>query len=678
MATQPEDGRFESAVAEALSGVAHALHHPAWVLNAQGASSLINEAFRAYTGLLAAEAAGVGWLSSVHPDDIAARPSHWVEALSAARTFSLGLRLRGRTGAYAPFHVTAVPFGDGTGRWLMLADAQTPPSPLPSGGAATPPSSDPDVARAADAEAALRESEARDRARADELAAIMEVVPAAVWIARDRECRDVQGNGAGHALLRAPRGSNLSKTADDPSTAQHFRVLRDGIEIPAADLPLQLAARTGREVPDFEEEIRFDDGTSVHVIGAAVPLLEEAGRPRGAIASFVDVTRLKEAERALRDADRRKNEFLAILSHELRNPLAPIVTAVHLMKLRGDVATPKEREVIARQADHLIRLVDDLLDVSRVTRGKVTLHRQPLEIARVVAKALEATGPMLEERLHALDLAVPSQGLLVDGDEVRLTQVVSNLLTNAARYTPSGGRIAVRASRVGHRVELRVSDNGVGIAPDLLPRLFDMFVQGPQRPDRAQGGLGLGLALVKTLTELHGGTVEAHSPGPGQGSEFVVWLPCLTAQQPQATDEDARATDEETQVDARRRKNVPSTGCRVVVVDDNRDAAELIGELLSSAGHVVDIAFDAAMALKLVAEVRPHVAILDIGLPVMDGYELARTIRQSLSDPPKMVALSGYGHEHDRRRSVDAGFSAHLVKPVDASQLLQTIAALSA
>jgi PAS domain S-box-containing protein len=368
------------------------------------------------------------------------------------------------------------------------------------------------------------------------------------------------------------------------------------------------------------------------------------------------------ARLAAEQANRAKDEFLAMLGHELRNPLAPIVTALQLMKLHGDARTSKEQVIIERQVQHVIRLVDDLLDVSRITQGKVALKRETSELADIVTKAIEIASPLLEQRRHQLLVDVAREGMRLHADPVRLAQVIANLLTNAAKYTNIEGKVALTAWRDGQEVVLQVKDNGVGIPPELLPRIFDLFVQGPRSPDRAEGGLGIGLTLVRSLVQIHGGTVVALSDGPGKGSTFVVRLPADTSQgvgeAPTANaPQDVRA----------------SRPRRVLIVDDNVDAAEPLAELLEAVGHQVTVAHDGAQALAKLTAFRPEVAILDIGLPVMDGYELAARIGERLGSSCRLIALTGYGQEHDRQRSHEAGFEAHLVKPVDPRRLFALI-----
>jgi signal transduction histidine kinase/PAS domain-containing protein len=372
-----------------------------------------------------------------------------------------------------------------------------------------------------------------------------------------------------------------------------------------------------------------------------------------------------EAARARAEAaNQAKDEFLAMLGHELRNPLAPILTAVQLMKLRGDQASERERVIIERQAQHMVRLVDDLLDVSRIARGKVELRSAPLDLAIAIHKAVETTSPLFEHKSHQLRLSLPDAQLPVFGDEARLSQVVVNLLSNAARYTPAHGHIELTARQVGDGIELAVRDDGIGIPPEILPRVFELFVQAPQRSDRREGGLGLGLTLVRNLVAMHGGQVSAHSLGHGQGSEFVVRLPALARaafEQPLAAEVPA----------------VPAVAGqpRVLIVDDNTDAAELLSQLLARRGYRTALAFDGPSAIEAAQRFEPELAILDIGLPVMDGYELAARLRSLLgARAPRMIALTGYGQEHDRARSQAGGFHAHIVKPVDAEELLRALA----
>ncbi len=357
-----------------------------------------------------------------------------------------------------------------------------------------------------------------------------------------------------------------------------------------------------------------------------------------------------------------KDEFLAMLGHELRNPLAPIVTALEVMRLRGDPRT-SEHEIIDRHMMHVLRLVDDLLDVSRITRGKVELQRAPVELAAIVAVAVEMASPLVERQGHRLHLAVQSEGLMLDADPARIAQVVSNLLTNAARYTPPNGDITITATRTSDTLELIVSDTGIGIERDMLDHVFELFVQAKPSAERTQGGLGLGLALVRNLVELHGGTVEARSEGPGCGTAVVVRLPALSI---------APAVEHAVTAKPAVEGQIAR---RILLVDDNVDAADLLAYMLRMKGHEVFVASDGPSALSLLATNQVDVGILDIGLPGMDGYELAGRIRAKPTRTSlRLIALTGFGQDTDRERSTRAGFDAHLVKPAGVDEV---IAALS-
>ena len=403
----------------------------------------------------------------------------------------------------------------------------------------------------------------------------------------------------------------------------------------------------------------------------AQPTRDSDGKPFGAMVHVVDVTdtvvaqRKSEAfARKLQDHDRSKDEFLAMLGHELRNPLAPILTALHVMRLRSaNEGTEKERAIIERQVNHLSRLVDDLLDVSRATMGKIDLRREPLEVSTAVARAVEVAAPLLQAKGHRLSVKVPGAGLLVAGDPVRLSQVIANLLHNAAKYTEEGGQIDVEAHLDGAIVSISVKDNGRGIAPERLSSMFELFVQGDQPADRSQGGLGVGLTLVRSLVQLHGGDVEARSAGPGTGSVFTVRLPALADRRVLPLDKPAIIPPRL----ARR---------RILVVDDNRDAAEMLAQVLAHAGHEVREEHDGLAALVAAAQFKPQVIVLDLGLPGLDGFEVARRLRADPQiDPPRIVALTGYGQDSDRRRTAEVGIDLHLVKPVDIDALLAAVEA---
>lgn len=422
----------------------------------------------------------------------------------------------------------------------------------------------------------------------------------------------------------------------------------------------------------FEHRVRRHDGVYRWFAIRAVPVVEADGSVYEWVGLHRDVEDekgLAERERAARlaaeEASRAKDDFLALLGHELRNPLAPIATAVHLLKLRSEDAFAREVSVIERQSQHLARLVDDLLDVARIARGKVVLKRDTVAVADLVAAAIETASPAIESGRLALIVKVPKQGIVVDVDRVRMTQVLANLLTNAAKYTPAGGRISVTAEGVETDVVISVEDTGVGISGELLPRVFELFVQARQTLDRAQGGLGLGLALVKNLVDMHGGSVSAHSSGLGQGSRFTIRLP-----RSEAAPSGERPASAPIAA-ARAREH------RVLVVDDNEDGADMLADALRRLGYHTTVAHDGLEALRVAAEVVPHVALLDIGLPVLDGFEVGARLR-ALSSGVKLVAITGYAQESDRKKTEAAGFQAHLTKPVDLENLARLLADLFA
>ncbi|WP_036252479.1 ATP-binding protein [Methylobacter sp. BBA5.1] len=411
---------------------------------------------------------------------------------------------------------------------------------------------------------------------------------------------------------------------------------------------------------DVEIRFRhFKTGAAIWMIYNVFFIKDSTGEPVGIATVSRDISERKQAEAAMREADRRKDEFLAMLAHELRNPLAPISNAVHIMK---HFSLDKKRlawchDVIGRQVEHLVRLVDDLLDVSRISRGKIELKRELLEISTIVQRAVETSQPLMEAHRHEFSVHLPPEPVIVEGDLVRLSQVVSNLINNAAKYTDEEGCITLTVERGDNEIFIRVRDNGRGIDPSALPGLFQLFYQVDRTIDRSEGGLGIGLALVKNLVTMHGGEVWAISEGRGKGSEFVVRLPCL----PQAPD-----------VPVFYQAGVkPTEGSfRILVVDDNRDAAQSLSLLLNTVGHAVSVAYDGHAALETALAERPEVVLLDIGLPGMDGYTVARALRQHPGlEKTHLIALSGYGRQVDREQARKAGFNGYLTKPVDFDEL---------
>lgn len=424
---------------------------------------------------------------------------------------------------------------------------------------------------------------------------------------------------------------------------------------PAADRTLlKEILRDARTAPR-QGELRLlraaETPLPVSVAAGPLPLGEKT-----AVSLIVTDLTSQKLYRDLQDVDRRKDEFLAMLAHELRNPLAPIANAVQMLCLKGgsgDSEVAWACEVIDRQVQQLTSIVDDLLDVSRITRGKITLNLQPLDVAALVSRAVETSRPLIASRGHTLEVTLPPEPLTVEGDETRLVQAVTNLLNNAAKYTEEGGQVSLDVEREGSDVLIRVCDTGVGMSPEMLGTIFDLFVQAERSLDRAQGGLGIGLTLVKRLVELHGGTVSASSDGPGCGSEFVIRLP-LKVEYPAPAAPPAPP-----------RPEAAAVSRRVLIVDDNQDAAKALSLLLKFTGHQTLTCPDGPSALDAASAFRPDVVLLDIGLPGMNGYEVAQRLREHPdTQRTVLVALTGYGAEEDRRRSHEAGFDHHFVKPI--------------
>ena len=445
--------------------------------------------------------------------------------------------------------------------------------------------------------------------------------------------------------------------------------------------------KAGRRVDHFETERLRSDGRRLQISLTVSPILDADGQVVGASKIARDITaqrRAAERERELMaeaqqlarnlsEADRRKDEFLATLAHELRNPLAPISNAVQVLRrgvpsipaVSGDGALAAASEVLERQVGHMARLVDDLLDLSRITRGRIELRRERVELRAVIDHAVEATRALYRSMNHELSVSLPPQPIHLDADPTRLAQVVGNLLNNACKFTDKGGHIHLMVERAGDQAVIRVRDDGVGIVSDQLPRLFEMFAQADTSLERSRDGLGIGLTLAKTLVELHGGSVEAHSQGLGLGSEFTVRLPVLV-DAPQSLSRVALDTPPAAQ------------SRRILIVDDNEDGAQSLAILLRLSGHDTHTAHDGVAALEAAERVRPDVVLLDIGLPGLNGYEVCRRIRQQpWGKNLVLVALTGWGKDEDRKKSAEAGFDSHLVKPVDHAVLAGLLASMS-
>lgn len=506
-------------------------------------------------------------------------------------------------------------------------------------------------------EAALRESEER-------LRLALAAGEMGTWLWRIESDEQILDDSLARLMGRG--------AAEEVTSLEHFLATVVEEDRPRVREAIAGSAQRGSDM-DVEFRVVWPDG-SLHWLKDQGKYFGGDGHPAFMAGACVDITERKAMEQTLREADRRKDEYLAMLAHELRNPLAPIANALHILRTTGGQgeAAPTAISMMERQVEHVVRLVDDLLDVSRISRGNIELRREPVELAAVIRDAADAARPLYESR--ELSLALPARPVYVDADFTRLVQVVSNLLQNAAKFTHTDGRVWLTLEKApgGERRRpealIRVRDNGVGLAADDRKRIFEIFTQVDASRQRSRGGLGIGLSLVKNLVELHGGTVEVHSAGLRRGSEFVVCLP-LAADQPSRPVAPTPATAGGEKADG--------ASHRILVVDDNRMAADSMAMLLELAGHEVHARYGGAEAISAAEELAPELVVLDIGMPDLDGYEVCRRIRQqSWGREIAVAALTGWGQDEDRRRTEAAGFDAHLVKPVAHKKLKELIATL--
>ena len=495
-----------------------------------------------------------------------------------------------------------------------------------------------DITERKQAEEALHESERL-------LADVLDGSPMPVFL-KDLDGRFLTVNKRLEGLLGVPREQLKGKTDYDIISKEQADTYREhDRKVIESKHPILV-----------EETAQLIDGRHVY-LNSKFPLIDSAGRVYGVGAISHDITERKRAEEALRDADRRKDEFLGMLSHELRNPLAPIRNSTYILRHAAPASEQARRAqtVIERQAEHMTRLVDDLLDVTRIARGKIELRRDRVDVGELVRRTAEDFRAMTEEKGVALQVEMPHERLWAHVDAVRVAQVIGNLLHNSAKFTHREGKVVVSAQTRQGRIEIAVRDTGAGIAPELLPHLFEAFVQGELPLARSEGGLGLGLALVKGIAELHGGSVEAHSAGKGQGSEFVVRLPLaeVVAAQEAASGRVQRRSGER----------------RVLVVDDNRDAAESLADIISMMGHAVEVAYDGPTAIQRARASAPDVVLCDVGLPGMSGYEVAKALRASALEGVQLFAVSGYAQPEDVKDAIEAGFDGHVAKPCDPGEI---------
>ena len=509
-------------------------------------------------------------------------------------------------------------------------------------------------------EDALRESEERERARAEVLRTVMDAEPAGIILVEPPDVRVAYANRRAQEIYER---SDLGALPIEARACFHRHA--DGTPYRPEEMPVWRALFHGETVHGEEMVVSLPAGGARVLEVHAAPVQAPDGRIERAVVALQDITERKAAEEALREAHQRKDEFLAMLGHELRNPLAAISHAVHLIGVQ-ELANPvlaRARDTAVRQSAHMARLLDDLLDVARVTHGKIALKEEQIELRRVIDSAVDAAHPLIESRGQTLALDI-ADGMRAWGDAVRLAQVVSNLLNNAAKYTPTGGHIWLSLRPTGSQAEIRVRDDGNGIQPELLPHVFGLFVQDKRNLGRMDGGLGIGLTMAHALVRMHGGSIEARSDGPGRGSEFIVTLPLAGRPEPGAVTP-GRSRESAT----------PCSPRRILLVEDNADAAELLAMMLEMDGHEVVVAHSGTTALEMAGPYCPDVVLLDLGLPGMDGYEVAARLRKlPACAATLLVAVTGYGQEDDRQRTAESGFAHHLVKPIEVEDLRRVLA----
>jgi PAS domain S-box-containing protein len=525
-----------------------------------------------------------------------------------------------------------------------------------------------DITEHLETEARLQKALAAAEEGQRTLETLLEYIPEGIALFDALDGKITHASRYGRELLGIPL-ENLSVKEAMRQLAVYYP---DGVTpMSYEDMPVTRAIQHGEIILNSELVQMTAQGNSVVLMCNAGPIRDHSGKIRGGIITWRDITEIRKIQDALRkneyelrETDRRKNEFLAMLAHELRNPLSPIRNAVHLMRQAAaiDPFMKRQRDVIDRQVTHMARLLDDLLDVSRITRGLITLKQRPLPVLQILTQALETTQPLIASQNHTLNYTPPPPEILVYGDLDRLAQVVGNLLTNAAKYTPRGGKIRLEARLAGKEVVIRVADNGMGIEPDMLAHVFDLFAQAGRSLERSLGGLGIGLTIVNNMVRMHGGTVEARSEGPGKGSEFLVRIPAISGEFHPANETVETGTGR------------PEARYRILVVEDIKDTAESLAELLRFWGQEVQVAYDGQEALDKMPIFKPEIVLLDIGLPRIDGYEVARRIRRQFDQHVRIIAMSGYGQAQNQNLAEKAGIEQYWVKPVDIEVLQRYLA----